>query len=78
MKLEEEKIERILGGEEKWNGSARKFFSSSLIVGDLSIWDYIRFKLYFTMNVGMKELRWKVEIGRKKDRKNFGRRGEVE
>ena len=28
---------RIL--EEKWNGSARKFFSSS-IVGDLSIWDY--------------------------------------
>ena len=29
---------RIL--EEKWNGSARKFFSSSSIVGDLSIWDY--------------------------------------
>ena len=40
MKLEEEKIERILDGEEKWNGSARKFFSSSSIVGDLSIWDY--------------------------------------
>ena len=39
---------RIL--EEKWNGSARKFFSS-LIVGDLSIWDYIRFKLYFTKNI---------------------------
>ena len=31
MKLEEEKIERILDGEEKWNGSARKFFSSSSI-----------------------------------------------
>ena len=26
----------------------------------------------------MKELRWKVEIERRKDRKNFGRRGEVE
>ena len=47
-------------------------------MGDLSIWDYIRFKLYFTRNVGMKELRWKVEIERRKDRKNFGRRGEVE
>ena len=65
MKLEEEKIERILDGEEKWNGSARKFFSSS-IVGDLSIWDYIRFKLYFTRNVGMKELSWKVEIEKEK------------
>ena len=51
MKLEEKKIGRILDGEEKWNGSARKFFSSSSIVGDLSIWDYIRFKLSFMRNV---------------------------
>ena len=65
MKLEEKKIGRILDGE-KWNGWARKFFSSSLIVGDLSIWDYIRFKLYFTRNVGMKELSWKVEIEKEK------------
>ena len=29
--------------------------------------------VYFTRNVGTKGLSWKVEIGRRKDRKNFGR-----
>ena len=30
--------------------------------------------VYFTRNVGTKGLSWKVEIGRRKDGKNFGRR----
>ena len=34
--------------------------------------------VHFTRNVGTKGLSWKVEIGRKKDRKNFGRREEME